>query len=150
MLTRVFSFESCTTGCFFTDCLTFFNGGVCVENIAITFECNMSLMSLTILTPGHRTLAMGRLALDMQLLFLNLESQQNTRGAVSHTIPFLNSIAFGSAPRREADSQHISQLARPAVSQSNRNTQFGFFVSGKLGPKQLGGSGPARQMVAEW
>ena len=39
-----------------------------------------------------------------------------------------NSIAFGSAPRREADSQPISQLARPAVSQSDKNTQFGFFA----------------------
>ena len=46
-----------------------------------------------------------------------------------------NSIAFGSAPRREADSQPISQLVRQAVSQTvsrasrqaDRNTQFGFF-----------------------
>ena len=46
-----------------------------------------------------------------------------------------NSIAFGSAPRREADSQRISQLVRPAVGQAasrasrqaDRNTQFGFF-----------------------
>ena len=45
-----------------------------------------------------------------------------------------NSIAFGSAPRREADSQPISQLVRQAVSQTvsrasrqaDRNTQFGF------------------------
>ena len=46
-----------------------------------------------------------------------------------------NSIAFGSAPQREADSQPISRLVRPAVSQTvgrasrqaDRNTQFGFF-----------------------
>ena len=42
-----------------------------------------------------------------------------------------NSIAFGSAPRREVDSQPISQLVKQAVSQSgrraDRNTQFGFF-----------------------
>ena len=48
-----------------------------------------------------------------------------------------NSIAFGSAPLREADSQPISQVVRPAVSQTvirasrqaDRNTQFGFFFS---------------------
>ena len=62
---------------------------------------------------------------------------------------FENSIAFGSAPQREAegpDSQRISQLVRPAVSQTvyraskqaDRNTQFGFFFSGRLGFKQLG------------
>ena len=33
-----------------------------------------------------------------------------------------NSIAFGSAPRREADSQPISQLDRQAVSQTERHT----------------------------
>ena len=46
-----------------------------------------------------------------------------------------NSIAFGSAPRREADSQLISQLVRQAVSQTvsrasrqaDITTQFGFF-----------------------
>ena len=45
------------------------------------------------------------------------------------------SIAFGSAPQREVDSQPISQLVRQAVSQAvsrasrqaDRNTQFGFF-----------------------
>ena len=36
--------------------------------------------------------------------------------------PFVNSIAFGSAPRREADSQPISQLARPAVSQTETHS----------------------------
>ena len=47
----------------------------------------------------------------------------------------VNFIAFGSAPRREADSQPISQLLRQAVSQTVRQasrqaaryTQFGFF-----------------------
>ena len=46
-----------------------------------------------------------------------------------------NSIAFGKAPQREADSQPISQSVRQAVSQAvsqasrqaGRNTQFGFF-----------------------
>ena len=33
-----------------------------------------------------------------------------------------NSIAFGSAPRREADSQPISQLAMPAVSQTKTHS----------------------------
>ena len=33
-----------------------------------------------------------------------------------------NSIAFGSAPRREAESQPISQLARPAVSQTETHS----------------------------
>ena len=47
-----------------------------------------------------------------------------------------NSIAFGSAPRREVDSQPIS--LSQASSQSVRNTQFGFFVSGRRGPKQWG------------
>ena len=58
-----------------------------------------------------------------------------------------NSIAFGSARRREADSQPISQFARPADSQTvswasrqaDRNTQFGFVFSGRLGSKQWGG-----------
>ena len=48
-----------------------------------------------------------------------------------------NSIAFGSAPRREADSQPISQLVRQAVSQTRQSVgqagrqtetpSFGFF-----------------------
>ena len=42
------------------------------------------------------------------------------------SVIFLNSIAFGSAPRREA------------VSQSDRNTHFGFFVTGRHGSKQWG------------
>ena len=36
-----------------------------------------------------------------------------------------NSIAFGSAPRREADSQPISQLARPAARQKETH-RLGF------------------------
>ena len=52
----------------------------------------------------------------------------------------------GSAPRREADSQPISQLIRQAVSRTvsrvsrhaHRNTQFGFFFSGRLSFKQWG------------
>ena len=46
-----------------------------------------------------------------------------------------NSIAFGNAPRREAESQPIPHLVRQAVSQTvgqastqaDRDTQFGFF-----------------------
>ena len=50
---------------------------------------------------------------------------------------FTNSIAFGSAPReRLTVSQSVpSQASR----QSDRNTQFGFFVSGRCGTKQQGG-----------
>ena len=58
----------------------------------------------------------------------------------------LNSIAFGSAPRREAVSHPISQLARP----SDRNTQFGFFVSGRPGSMQWGEPMFSRQALAEW
>ena len=36
--------------------------------------------------------------------------------------PLRNSIAFGSAPRRDVDSQPISQLHRPAVSQTETHT----------------------------
>ena len=36
--------------------------------------------------------------------------------------PIVNSIAFGSAPRREVDSQPIRQLDRPAVSQTETHT----------------------------
>ena len=38
-----------------------------------------------------------------------------------------NSIAFGSAPRREVDSQPISQLDRPAVCQIETHT-LGFLL----------------------
>ena len=44
-----------------------------------------------------------------------------------------NSIAFGSAPRREADSQPISQLDRPAVSQTETHT-LGFLSVANTGP----------------
>ena len=63
-------------------------------------------------------------------------------------LPGDNSLAFGSAPGREADSQPISQLVRQAVShavswacrQADRQTQpnsLGFFSDG-LGYKQRG------------
>ena len=48
---------------------------------------------------------------------------------MTHLLIQPNSIAFGSAPRREADSQPISQLGRQAVSQTE-NTVW-FFVSGE-------------------
>ena len=44
-----------------------------------------------------------------------------------------NSIAFGSAPRREADSQPISQLDRPAVSQTETHS-LGFLSVADRGP----------------
>ena len=61
-------------------------------------------------------------------------SLQNRRVAAEKGSELV-SIAFGGAPRREADSQRISQLVRPAVRQTvsrasrqaGRNTQFGFF-----------------------
>ena len=59
-----------------------------------------------------------------------------------------NSIAFGSAPLREADSQPISQLDRPAVSQTE--THFGFFISGRHGSKQWGELMVSGLAVAEW
>ena len=44
-----------------------------------------------------------------------------------------NSITFSSAPRREADSQPISQLDRPAVSQTETHT-LGFLSVADTGP----------------
>ena len=55
----------------------------------------------------------------------------------------LISIAFGSAPRREADSQPISHLVRQAVS-------FGFFFNSRLGFMQWGGSRLSEQTTVEW
>ena len=45
----------------------------------------------------------------------------------------VNSIAFGSAPRREADSQPISPLARPAVSQTETHS-LGFLSVADAAP----------------
>ena len=47
-----------------------------------------------------------------------------------------NSIAFGSTPRREADSQPISQPGRQADRQTETHS-LGFFIGG-LGYKQWG------------
>ena len=47
-----------------------------------------------------------------------------------------NSIAFDSAPRREADSQPISPLARPAVSRQNHTVWV--FCQWQTRPKQWG------------
>ena len=71
-----------------------------------------------------------------------------------------NSIALGSAPQREANSQPISQLVRQAVShavsqasrQADRQTEthsLGLFSDG-LGYKQWGALGVPQQAVAEW
>ena len=73
--------------------------------------------------------------------------------------PMVTSIAFGSAPRREADSQPISQLVRQAVSQAvsrasgqaDRQTEthsLGFF-SGRLGYKQWGAQCVGQQSAVE-
>ena len=45
----------------------------------------------------------------------------------------VNSIAFGSAPRREVDSQPISPLARPAVSQTETHS-LGFLSVADAAP----------------
>ena len=47
--------------------------------------------------------------------------------------PKPNSIAFGSAPRREVDSQPISPLARPAVSQTETHS-LGFLPVADAAP----------------
>ena len=51
--------------------------------------------------------------------------------------PMANSIAFGKAPRREADSQPISQSVRQAVSRASRQADkqaemhsLAFFIGG--------------------
>ena len=73
-----------------------------------------------------------------------------------------NSIAFGSAPRREADSQPISQLVKQAVSQiisrasrwadknTHKNTQFRFFFNGRLGFLHWGAYNQPEQVTVEW
>ena len=66
-----------------------------------------------------------------------------------------NSIAFGSAPRGEADSQPISQLDRPAVSQTETHT-LGFLSVADTGPRsgenncsQVGSARMVMQAAAE-
>ena len=52
-----------------------------------------------------------------------------------------NSIAFGGAPRREADSQPISPLARPVVSQTVSQTEthsLGFLSVADTAPSSGG------------
>ena len=48
-------------------------------------------------------------------------------GKIAPELGVRNSIAFGSAPRREVDSQPISQLDRPAVRQTETHT-LGFLL----------------------
>ena len=71
-----------------------------------------------------------------------------------------NSIAFGSAPRREPDSQPISQLVRQAVSQTVRQSvgqtgrqtethNFVFFFSGRPGFNQWGEQKLSEQAAVE-
>ena len=52
-----------------------------------------------------------------------------------------NSIALGSEPRTEVDSQPISPLARPAVSQTETH-RLCFYVRGRRGPKHWGDLSP--------
>ena len=59
-----------------------------------------------------------------------------------------NSIAFGSAPRREADSQPISPLARPAVSQ--KETHSLGFCHWQSRSQVVGRPFTSDQAVAEW
>ena len=49
-----------------------------------------------------------------------------------------NYIEFGSAPRREADSQPISPLSRPAVSHTEPHSLSFLSVADAGGPKQWG------------
>ena len=86
-------------------------------------------------------------------------------------VPNVNSIAFGSAPRREVDSQPIKQLDRPAVSQTETHTLgflsslsvadtaissrvyfgfFVFFVSSRHSNKQSGAQGVSGLAAVEW
>ena len=69
-----------------------------------------------------------------------------------------NSIAFGKAPRREADSQPISQSGRQAVSQAvswgsrqaDRNTQLSFFSGADYNYKHWGTTGMQEHSMTEW
>ena len=74
---------------------------------------------------------------DFQIMFVFVVASVTSRIPVSciQQSDNQNSIAFGSAPRREADNQAISRSVREAVSQAvswartqvGRNTQFGFY-----------------------
>ena len=55
---------------------------------------------------------------DYKISHMEVYSSREMLGKVF----LLNSFAFGSAPRREADSQPISQLNRPAVSQTETHS----------------------------
>ena len=60
-----------------------------------------------------------------------------------------NSIAFGSAPRREADNQPISQLAKPAVSQTEAHS-LGFLLVADLAPSSEEESCPQGEQGEQW
>ena len=79
---------------------------------------------------GRQCMAMHKKA------FLQIRAMWIQMGKDSQTcVHVANLFAFGGAPRREADSQPISQLVRQVVSQTvsrasrqaDRNTQFGLF-----------------------
>ena len=71
-----------------------------------------------------------------------------------HSFVMPNSIAFGKAPRREADSQPISQsgsqLGKQAGRQAGRNTQFGFLSVADCDYKHWGTRGVQEHSVIEW
>ena len=63
-----------------------------------------------------------------------------------------NSIAFSSAPRREADSQPISQIVRPIVSQTETRS-LDFLSLADWGPssgENRCSQGKQGKAVAEW
>jgi len=74
--------------------------------------------------PGQALRSTDRAA---QSLVQNGETPMETRRPAYGPALVPNSIAFGSAPRREVDSQPISQLDRPAVRQTETHT-LGFLL----------------------
>ena len=77
----------------------------------------------------HRPPCMVSLLLKLCAVVLHTHSYHPPKfgSNLKHHNRDLNSIAFGSAPRREVDSQPISQLDRPAVRQTETHT-LGFLL----------------------
>ena len=77
-----------------------------------------------------------------------------TCGPEQSGAPSSNSTAFGKAPRREADSQPISQSGsrsgKQASRQAGRNTQFGFVSGVVYIYKQWGAPIPPKHSAVEW
>ena len=72
---------------------------------------------------GGCPFCLGFATMAVQVCCLDLPFEHN----------YANSIAFGSAPRRDADSQPISPLARPAVSQTETHS-LGFLSVADAAP----------------